>query len=895
MKKIIFILALFFSFSAIAQPRLSFLFTRSYSELHIAPRITNSGIYGLKYFFWKDGEFFFVTEKDVIVTDAEGNLVESQRKKREVLSLKPSLRKSFEESGVVRNFSLSGGEFLKYHEGTYESDSGIRITVNRKSASLLEIEGLPSENEKVKFDFPHNLAYCGILGTDKAGNTFLLIEKYLSEVPLKVEREIWTLAPDASVLNKIHVPTIKYLSLENEFYVSPDGELFHLISLPEGIKILKWSGLNQKVKGILNYPAEYDYFLHFNDYVTTKEIRTKINNPDVIAVSTERAKVLRTAASYIEHKYYCTPQNLAPNGTIAPDGDAVKTPSWLRVGWNARIPYKWGGFNTVWGFDQDLSHGEYAGDINTNGVSGYAVGVDCSGYVSRCWGLTYHASTAYMPNITNKYNSWDDLKPGDAVHKVGHVRLFVKMNSDGSLKIAEAAGRNWDVSYWSYKPSDLYSYTPRYYVGMTNKYAEKTIRLLSVLNVGSGKAELVWSCDTNGVEGYRIYESADGKNWELKYDENEIKSDSVVIPFEGAGFFRVSAVCRYANGLVENNWSNPMGLGTGEDGKCLIVDGYDRDYGTASWQGDGNPFAVIYGRALENLSRTFESARHSEVISGKVKLSDYKTVFWYVGDESTVDETFSATEQSLIKNYLETGGNLFVSGSEIGWDLYYKGNSADKSFYKNYFKAVYKSDDARTDVALGVPGTNFEGLYFYFGQTYTEDYPDVIEPYGGSALCLKYSNGGGAGIFYSGSFGNSSQSSNLIYFAFPPETTADDSVFFEIIKDAVAFFDRNTSVNERIPFVRDFKIYSAYPNPFGAGSASGNSVITFSFVLAKSFDAKISVYNVLGEKVAEVLRGTLKAGKYSFDFSPTHLASGVYFVGFDFGGRKTFEKIVFLK
>ena len=45
-----------------------------------------------------------------------------------------------------------------------------------------------------------------------------------------------------------------------------------------------------------------------------------------------------------------------------------------------------------------------------------------------------------MPNITTQYNSWDYLKPGDAIHKVGHVRLFIKRNSNGSFKVAELPG-----------------------------------------------------------------------------------------------------------------------------------------------------------------------------------------------------------------------------------------------------------------------------------------------------------------------------------------------------------------------------------------------------------------------------------------------------------------------
>ncbi len=53
-----------------------------------------------------------------------------------------------------------------------------------------------------------------------------------------------------------------------------------------------------------------------------------------------------------------------------------------------------------------------------------------------------------------------------------------------------------------------------------------------------------------------------------------------------------------------------------------------------------------------------------------------------VGDESTDEETFSSAEQSVVIPYLQQGGKMFISGSEIAWDLDYQGSSIDKSFIR---------------------------------------------------------------------------------------------------------------------------------------------------------------------------------------------------------------------
>jgi hypothetical protein len=60
-----------------------------------------------------------------------------------------------------------------------------------------------------------------------------------------------------------------------------------------------------------------------------------------------------------------------------------------------------------------------------------------------------------------------------------------------------------------------------------------------------------------------------------------------------------------------------------------------------------------------------------------------------------------------------------------------------------------------------------------------------------------------------------------------------------------------------------------YPNPF-----SGTTTLSYS--LPKSGDVKIAVFNVLGQKVAEVVPGPQSAGNHRVDFVPAGLSSGLY-------------------
>ena len=56
-----------------------------------------------------------------------------------------------------------------------------------------------------------------------------------------------------------------------------------------------------------------------------------------------------------------------------------------------------------------------------------AAGVDCSGFVSRCWRLSRPFSTRELPALSISLPSWDELKTGDILIAPGrHVLLFIR-------------------------------------------------------------------------------------------------------------------------------------------------------------------------------------------------------------------------------------------------------------------------------------------------------------------------------------------------------------------------------------------------------------------------------------------------------------------------------------
>ncbi|MCU0795214.1 MAG: hypothetical protein MUF31_04680 [Akkermansiaceae bacterium] len=121
--------------------------------------------------------------------------------------------------------------------------------------------------------------------------------------------------------------------------------------------------------------------------------------------------------------------------------------------WQPGVPaigmaYQWGGFDTPRSFLKSLDRGELAGDISTSekrrlddaGTSTRACGIDCSGFVSRCWRLSTPHSTRKLPSICDRLDSWSELRPGDILLNDRHVVLFKAWDTCGKQVLVYESG-----------------------------------------------------------------------------------------------------------------------------------------------------------------------------------------------------------------------------------------------------------------------------------------------------------------------------------------------------------------------------------------------------------------------------------------------------------------------
>ena len=157
-------------------------------------------------------------------------------------------------------------------------------------------------------------------------------------------------------------------------------------------------------------------------------------------------------------------------------------------------------------------------------------------------------------------------------------------------------------------------------------------------------------------------------------------------------------------------------------------------------------------------------------------------------------DTFGTTEETLVADYLALGGDLFVSGAEIGWDLEFLGGGP--TFYRQSLRADYLADDALTYSAVGATGSIFEGIGLTFDDgdvCYDAGTCDIIAPANGAALAMTYAGGlgGGAAIQYQGTNGEG----DVVMLAFPFEIILDPQDRADVMDAALRFFGFNDPDN----------------------------------------------------------------------------------------------------
>ena len=115
---------------------------------------------------------------------------------------------------------------------------------------------------------------------------------------------------------------------------------------------------------------------------------------------------------------------------------------------------------------------------------------------------------------------------------------------------------------------------------------------------------------------------------------------------------------------------------------------------------------------------------------------------------------------------------------------------------------------------------------------------------------------------------------------------SDDHYFWS---DTFSVDVRPNAVEDRIMQApKEFGLYQNYPNPF-------NPVTMISYQLSMNSFVEISVYNLLGQRVATLVNRKQPAGHYQVQWDARGYASGIYFYKLNTDGFQEVKKMVLLQ
>lgn len=175
-----------------------------------------------------------------------------------------------------------------------------------------------------------------------------------------------------------------------------------------------------------------------------------------------RDEVVAYARRYIGLSWVARPDHVFHG--LDRRGTRVDTPDehYLRNGWklgeNVGVPYCWGGFDTPEQFLRKLDGDWPAGHAvrtRSDRASWYTAGIDCSGLISRSWGLPRKYTTREFPTIAARLVHATDLLPGDILDKPdGHAMLFESFTDTARTQVRVVEAGAWNGRAWRVVESD---------------------------------------------------------------------------------------------------------------------------------------------------------------------------------------------------------------------------------------------------------------------------------------------------------------------------------------------------------------------------------------------------------------------------------------------------------
>jgi hypothetical protein len=332
-----------------------------------------------------------------------------------------------------------------------------------------------------------------LIGRDDSGRYYVQSTEVVDTAPrIRVRVFVQRFSNSTALLDFAEVPVANMDSVPGSMVaLSPSGDVNAIVPTETGLFLqpLKFEGAGDATKRVL-VPASAPVRTRID--ATIADLGPREATPDEIEPAavlppTTREQILDRANGYLVANWTMRPENFSrssiENRCAKTAGKYWSRPRRFTEGEIGKtfgpVPYDWGGADTPQGFLARLADGALAGNVCTCREAQYnqcqvneAAGVDCSGFVSRAWGIAKRG-TSGLAQVATPVRKLQDLRPGDAFNRAGsHVRLLVGVRPGPQLlfDVLESATnlRCEGVCKSTYTAAQLEGYQPLRFSGVSN-------------------------------------------------------------------------------------------------------------------------------------------------------------------------------------------------------------------------------------------------------------------------------------------------------------------------------------------------------------------------------------------------------------------------------------------
>src|SRR5574338_79876 len=402
----------------------------------------------------------------------------------------------------------------------------------------------------------------------------------------------------------------------------------------------------------------------------------------------------------------------------------------------------------------------------------------------------------------------------------------------------------------------------------------------TIKNIGMMSDVYTINCSLNAPNGWTgEYTTANGKFEFGTVDSLEISAgDSAIIQLQ----VNPQGISGYGSTTVEFESHNNPGMSgsiifnnvTSGGTDILVVSAGNREYESSVLESINN----VYNGTCGAVSR-------SALEPANLDLSNFGIVVW---QGSNSDRAFYENEVTKLQDYLDGGGNLLITGQNIGSDIFETTGQSQfaQDFYHNYLHANYVADISNLFLIKGVPGDIISNGVQFVANSIYERSLDKISPLDTNATAiLTYFNGPDiAGIRAA------ADNYRIVYMVTGPEQITDLAVRDTITARRIRWLAENvvTGMGSENSMPLTFDLEQNYPNPF---NPSTKIVYTIS---EKSFTS-LKIFDILGNEIAALVGEEQPAGKYEVQFDASNLSSGVYLYKLQSNSLVQTRKMLLLK